>query len=120
MGVPGVGHGWRHVQLGHRLPHIARDERDGGLPFGHHTRRFLDALPARRAEVFVLGHGAERVDVAPASPGAALAVTTHATLQVHTVIGVANGADALGDGLALPGEALGLMASRVHRWLHLL
>src|SRR5205814_4253697 len=38
--------------------------------------------------------------------GNALPVATHAALQVNKVVGVADGADALGDRLALLGEAL--------------
>ena len=52
--------------------------------------------------------------------GNELAVATHAALQVDKVVGVADGADALGDLLALPGEALVLLASGFHLLLHLL
>jgi hypothetical protein len=113
-GVQGVRRGRRQVPLAHLLPHIARDEREGGVYVGHHTRSFRDPLQARRAEGGVLGHGADRLAVAPDSPGEALAVATHAARQSHTVLGGANGAHARGDGLALPGAALGLVASRLH------
>ena len=97
MGVHGVGHGRRQVQLTHLLPHIPRDELDGRLHFGHHALGFLDPLQARLAEVFLLGNGADRVDVLLDIPGNELAVATHAALQVDKVVGVADGADALGD-----------------------
>ena len=92
-------------------PHIPRDELDGGLHFGHHALGFLETLQAGLAELFLLGNGADRVDVALDIPGNELAVATHAALQVDKVVGVADGADALGDLLALPGEALVLVAS---------
>ena len=53
-------------------------------------------------------------------PGNELAVATHAALQVDKVVGVANGANALGDLLALPGETLVLVASGCHVLRHLL
>jgi len=114
MGVHGVGRGRRQVQLTHLLAHIPRDERDGGLHFGHHALGFLDTLHAGLAEVFLLGDGADRVDVALDIPGHERAVATHTALQVDTVGGVADGAEALGDRLALSGEALVLVASRFH------
>ena len=97
MRVHGVGRGRRQVQLTHLLPHIPRDELDGGLHFGHHALGFLDTLQARLAELFLLGNGADRVDVLLDITGNELAVATHAALQVDKVVGVANGADALGD-----------------------
>ena len=85
------------------LAHIPRDELDGRLHFGHHALGFLDTLQAGLAEVFLLGNGADRVDVVLDIPRNELAVATHAALQVDKVVGVADGADALGDLLALPG-----------------
>jgi hypothetical protein len=76
-------------------------------------------LQTRRAEVFLLGNGADRVDVTLDIADNELAVATHATLQIHKVAGVADSSDALDDGLALPGEVLVLVASRFHGLLHL-
>ena len=47
-------------------------------------------------------------------PGNKLAMATHASFQVHKMVGVADGADALGDLRALPGEALGLVTRGFH------
>jgi hypothetical protein len=110
MGVHGVGLGLCQVQLPHLLPHIARDKLDGGLHFGHHTLGFRDPLQARLAEACLLSNGANRVDMLLDIPRNELAVATHAALQVHKVIGVAKGANALRDLLALPGETLVLVA----------
>src|SRR5215475_3848556 len=109
MGMHGVGRGLCQVQLTHLLPHIARDERDGGLHFGHHALGFRDPLQARRAEAFLVSNGANRVDVLLDIPRNELAVATHTTLQVHKVVGVADGAHALRNLLALPGEPLVLV-----------
>jgi hypothetical protein len=119
MGVHGVGPGRRQVQLPHLLPHIPRDERNGCLHFGHHALRFLDAIQARLVEPFLLSHGADYVDVLLDIPGNELAVSPHAALQVDKVVGVADGADALGELLTLAGEPLGLLASCVHFLLDL-
>ncbi len=53
-------------------------------------------------------------------PSNELAIATHAALQVHKVIRVADGADALEDLLALCAEALVLLASSFHVLLDLL
>jgi hypothetical protein len=108
------------LQLVDLLAHIPRDELNGGLHFGHHTRGFLDTIQARLAEVFVLGNGADRVDVALDIPDNELPIATHAALHVHKVVGVANGADALGDLFALPGEPLVLVACGLDILGHLL
>jgi hypothetical protein len=84
MGVHGVGCGRRHVQLPYLLPHIPRDELDGGLHCGHHALGFLETLQACLAEMFVLGNGADRGDMALDIPGNALAVTPYAALHVHS------------------------------------
>ena len=57
----------------------------------------------------MLSNGAHRVDVLLDIPRNELAVATHAALQVHKVVGVADGAKALRDLLALPGETLVLV-----------
>src|SRR5712692_9745966 len=114
MGVHGVGLRRRQSQATHLLPHITRDELDGRWHFGHYTLGFLETIPARLAEVFLLGNRADRVDVLLDIPCNELAVATHAALQVHKVVGVADGANALRDLLALCAEALVLVARRFH------
>jgi len=64
--------------------------------------------------VFLLGHGAERVDVPLDITGNELPVPTPPALQGDKVVGVANAADALGDLRALRGEAVVLVASGFH------
>jgi hypothetical protein len=56
--------------------------------------------------VFLLGNGAERVDVPLAITSNELPVPTHPALQVDKVVGMAHAADALGDLLAVLGETL--------------
>ena len=68
----------------------------------------------------MLGDGADRVDVPLDITSNELAVATYAALQVDKVVGVADGADALGDLLALSSEALVLVASGFHVLRHLL
>jgi hypothetical protein len=111
MGVHGVGRGRRSVPLLSLLAHIPRDELDGGLHFGPHARGLLETLHACLAEVFLLGKGADRGDVALDITGNALAIAPHTALHIDAVVGMADGAKAPGDLLALPGEALVLVAS---------
>ena len=113
MRMHGVGLARRQVELTHLLAHIPRDELDGGLHFGHHTLRFLDSIQACLAQTFLLGNGAEHVDVPLDITGNEFPVPTHPALQVDKVVGMANGADALGDLLALLGEAVMLVASGI-------
>jgi hypothetical protein len=68
----------------------------------------------------VLGNRTDCVNVLVEITSDELAVTTHATLHIDKVVGMANGADALGDRLSLPGEALMLLASRFHLLCNLL
>jgi hypothetical protein len=100
--------------LTHLLLYIARDGLDGSLHVGHHTLGLLEPLQTCLTEIFVLGNGADRVDVALDIPGNELPVATHTALPVHKVVGVAKGTDALGDLLSLRSEALILLASRGH------
>jgi len=116
----GVGRWRRQGPLTAVLPPRARDALAGGLPVGDHALGFRATLQAGRAAVFLLGHGAERIDVALDIPGNALPVATHAALHVDTVGGVTKGAEALGDHLALPNEALVLVARGCHILRHLL
>src|SRR5215813_2532239 len=126
MGVHSVGRRRRQVQLPYLLPHIPRDKLDGRPHFGYHALGFRDPIQACLAEVFLLGNGADRVDVLRDIAGNELAVTTHAALQVHKMVGVADGAHALCDLLALPGETLVLvvrcchiLGSLLQAWRHL-
>jgi hypothetical protein len=119
MRMPGEGLRRCHRQLVDRLAHLARDELAGRRPLGHDPRGFLDALAARLAEACRLGPGADRVALAWASPGNALAIAPHPTRQVDNVRRVANGASTLGDLLALPGEAVVFWTSRFSVLLHL-
>jgi hypothetical protein len=102
------------------LPHIPRNTLDGRLHFGHHTLGFLETIQARLAEVFLLRNGANRVDLLVDIPSDTFPVATHAALHVNTVVGAPNGADALGDRLALPDEALVLLARGCHVLYNLL
>ena len=78
MRVHGVGRGRRQVQLPHLLAHIPRDERNGRLHFRNHAFRFFDALHAALTEPFVLGNGADGVDVLLEVPGKEFAVAAYA------------------------------------------
>src|SRR5207253_826023 len=88
--------------------------------FRNHTFRFGAALQAALTEPFVLGNGTDGVEVLLEVPGNEFAVAAYAALHVDTVVGVADGAHALGDLRTLRGEPLVLLASRVHVLLHLL
>ena len=63
LGVHGKGDRRRQIELSDLLPHIPRDELDGRLHFGHDPLGFVDALQAALAESFVLGNGANLLDV---------------------------------------------------------
>ena len=81
---------------------------------------FVDTLRARLLETFVLGDRMNRLDMLLDIPGNELAVATHAALQVHKVVGVADGADARATCLALVSEALVFMTGRCDGLRHLL
>jgi len=114
MGVHGVGWRRRQRQATPLLPHITRDERDGRWPCGHHPLGVLETIQARLAAMFLRGTRADRLAVLLAIPRNARAGATHAALEVNTVGGVADGAHAVRDLLALCAEALGLLARRFH------
>src|SRR6266542_1844487 len=120
MRMHGVGCGRHHVQLTDLLTHIRRDELDGRLHFRHHTFGFLETLHTRFTEVFLLGNGADRLDMLLDIPSYQLAVATDPTLQVDKVVGVTDGANTLPDLLALPGKAAVLLTCCVHGLLDLL
>ena len=120
MRMHGVGLRLCQVQLTHLLPHIPRHELDGRLHFGHHTLRFLDAIQARLTESFLLGDGADRVDLGLDITGNQLPVATDASLQVDEMVRMADGRMPLANLLSRLREALTLLASRFHRLLGLL
>src|SRR5262245_52346672 len=109
MGRHSVGLGLCQVQLTHLLPHIARDDLDGGLPCGHHTLGLLDPLQACLAEAFLLSNDADRVDVLRDIPRNELAVATYTALHVDKVVGRAEATDTLGDPRTLRSEPLVLV-----------
>ena len=63
LGVHGEGGGRCQVQLIDLLSHITGDELNGGLHFGYHPLGFIDAIETSLAELFVLGNGANRLDL---------------------------------------------------------
>jgi hypothetical protein len=95
MSVQGVGHRWRPIQLTPRLPHIARDARDGGVHWGHHALGLLHPIHARLAEACVRRHRANPLDLRLDIPGHERAVSPHAALSIAKVVGVAASAHAL-------------------------
>ena len=81
---------------------------------GHHARSFLDPIEACLAESFLLRNRVNRIDVLLDIPGNELAAATYAALEVDKMVGGADGADALGDLLALSGAAAVLLARCLH------
>src|ERR1044071_6614502 len=61
-----------------------------------------------------MGDRANRLDVLLDIAGNELAIAPHAALHVHKMVGVADGADALGNHLTLSSKALVLVASGFH------
>jgi len=120
MRVHGVGRGLCQVELTHLLSDVPRDKLDRRLHLGKHTLGFLDAIPARLAESFVLGNGAHRVNLRLDICGNELPIATHAALQIDKVVRMADSTDTLSDLLALCAEALGLLASHFSVPLELL
>jgi len=119
MGVHGVGLRRRQVQLFHLLSHMIRYELNSRLHFRHHALCLLDTLHAPLAEVFLLGNGANGVDVLLDITGYERAAATHASFQVDKVVRATDGAKALGDRLALATEALVLVTRCFHDLLDL-
>src|SRR5919197_5549706 len=93
----GKGDRRRYIELRDLLPHIPRDELDGRLHFGHDPLGFVDALQAALAESFVLGNGANLLDVPLDIGGDQLAIAAHPALKIDKVVGVANATDARPD-----------------------
>ena len=63
LGVHGKGNRRRSIELLDLLSDITRDERDSRLHFWHHPLGFLDTFRAALAEPFVLGNGANLLDM---------------------------------------------------------
>lgn len=101
------------------LPHITGDKLKGRLHFGYHPLSFIDPSETALAELFVLGHGANRFYLSADIGGDELAVSTHPAFQVDKVIGLTDGLNALFDLLALLDETFVLLASGVEGLLGL-
>jgi len=110
MGVHGIGHWRRQVQLADLLPDIPRDELDRGLHFGHHALSFIDPAQGRLAEPFVLSNGTNRVNLFLDISRNELAVAPYASFSIDKVVGMADGANTPRDLLSLLAEALVLLA----------
>src|SRR5215471_3887920 len=93
LGVHGKGDRGRYIELLDLLSHITRDELDGRLHFGHHPLGFLDTLHTALTESFVLGNGANLLDVLLDIRGNQLAVSTHPALQIDKMVVVPDAPD---------------------------
>src|SRR5438093_10083329 len=113
MGMHGVGHRRRQVELTDLLSHIARNKLDRGLHFRNDPLGFVDPVHACLTEAFVLRNGANgiylRLDICRNE----LAVAPHAALHIDAVVGLTEATNALGDLLSLGADALALLARRV-------
>ena len=89
----GKGDRRRHIELSDLLSDITRDELDGRLHFRHHPLGFVDALQAALAESFLLGNGANLLDVPLDIRGDELAVSAYPALEIDKVVVVANAPD---------------------------
>jgi hypothetical protein len=70
----------------------------------------INPIQVRLAEAFVLRHRAYPLDLSLDITGKERTVSTHASLYINTVVGMADSAHALCDWLSLLAEALGLLA----------
>src|SRR6266567_34598 len=113
MGRHGVGPQRCQGKLTDLLSHIPRNKRDRGLHFRNHPLSFVDPIQAALTETFVLSPAANRVHLCVDICRNALAVSPHAALSIATVVGLADGTDALSDLLALRAEALVLETRRL-------
>ena len=118
--MQGKGNRRWHIELSDLLSDITRDELDGRLHFGHDPLGFVDALQATLAESFVLGNGANLLDVPLDIGGDELAVSAYPALEIDKVIVVTNAPDTRLDLFTLLTEALVLVTGRVERLLSLL
>src|SRR5438552_5255339 len=90
LGVPGTGDRRRHIELSDLLSDITRDERDGALHFRHHPLGFVDALQAALAESFLLGNGANLIDMLLNIRGNELTIAAYPALEIDKVVVVTN------------------------------
>ena len=116
----GEGDRRRQIELSDLLTHITGDELDGRLHFRHHPLGFVDAFQAALAESFLLGNGANLLDVPLDIRGDELAVSAHPALEIDKVVVVANATDARLDLFTLLSETLVLTTGRFERLLGLL
>src|SRR4030095_13909518 len=94
LGVHREGDRRRHIELSDLLPHIPGDKRDGRLHFRHHALGFVNAFQAALAESFLLGNGANLLDVLLDIRSDQLAIAAHPALKIDKVVSVANATDA--------------------------
>src|ERR1043166_3986352 len=120
LGVHGKGDGRRQVELSDLLTDITRDERDGRLHFRHHPLGFLDALQAALAQSFVLGKGANLLDVLLDISGNEVAVAAPPALQIDTMVVVADAPETRLDLCTLLRETLVLTTGRCEHLLGVL
>src|SRR5215472_3795468 len=106
LGVHGKGDRRRQVELSDLLPHITRHKLDGRLHFRYDALSFVDACQAARAEPFLLGNRTNLRDVSLDICGDELAVAAYSTLQIDTVVGVADAPKTRRDLCALRREPL--------------
>src|SRR6476659_708511 len=78
LGVHGKGNRRRYIELRDLLSDITRDELDSRLHFWHHPLGFLDTFQAALAEPFVLGNGANLLDMLLDIRGNEATVSAHA------------------------------------------
>src|SRR5215208_2413811 len=112
LGMHGKGDRRRYIELIDLLTDITRDELDSRLHLWHHPLGFLDTFQAALAESFLLGHGANLLDVLLDIRGDELAVSAHPALEIDTMVVVANTTDTRLDLFALLSEPLVLTTSR--------
>src|SRR5512132_2394084 len=120
LGMHDKGDRRRYIELIDLLIDITRDELDGRLHLWHHPLGFLDTFQAALAESFVLGNGANLLDVLLDIRGDELAVSAHPALEIDKMVVVANATDTRLDLFALLSETLVLTTSRVECLLGLL
>ena len=108
------------VELSDLLTDITRDELDGALHFRHHPLGFVDALQAALAESFLLGNGANLLDVPLDIIGDEVAIAAYPALQIDKMVVVTDAPDTRLDLFTLLRETLVLTTGRFERLLGLL
>src|SRR5262249_14282 len=92
-----------------------RDERDGRLHFRHPALGFVDAFQAAWAQAFLLGNGANLLDVRLDIRSDQWAIAAHPALQIDKVIVVTDTPDMGLDLFTLRSETLVLPPGRFER-----